>query len=47
MLLTKEVEITVNSSDIGWYESKGYKIPRYWSKKTQIFFDEKRHENIS
>ena len=37
MLLTKEVEIAVNSSDIGWYESKGYKIPRYWSKKHKSF----------
>lgn len=37
MLLTKEVEITVNSSDIGWYESKGYKIPKYWSKKHKSF----------
>lgn len=33
MLLTKSVEITINASDIPWYESKGYEIPRYWSQK--------------
>ena len=33
MLLTETVEITINSSDIRWYEDKGYDIPRYWSQK--------------
>lgn len=33
MLLTKVVEIMINSSDIRWYENKGYDIPRYWSQK--------------
>lgn len=33
MLLTECAELTINSSDIYWYEEKGYDIPRYWSQK--------------
>lgn len=33
MLLTKELEILINYKNVQWYESKGYIIPRYWSKK--------------
>lgn len=33
MLLTECAELAINSSDIHWYEEKGYDIPRYWSQK--------------
>lgn len=33
MLLTEFVELSLNVSDVHWYEEMGYNIPRYWSKK--------------
>ena len=33
ILLTEYVEFVPSCKDYGFYESKGYKIPKYWSKK--------------
>lgn len=33
MILTQNVEVVLNCSNIQCYESLGYKIPRYWDKK--------------
>lgn len=35
MLITKVVEVALNSRNISAYESIGYEIPKYWDKKHQ------------
>ena len=33
MILTKEIEITLSSKNIKYYENLGYEIPRYYNKR--------------
>ncbi|STO12697.1 Uncharacterised protein [[Flavobacterium] thermophilum] len=39
MLLTKEVEVKVNSKHIQYYLNKGYQIPKIMNKKGKLVFD--------
>ena len=41
-LLTKEVEVVLNSQNISYYESLGYEIPRYYNRQFKKMFHVKQ-----
>ena len=35
-LISKEIEITLSSKNIKYYENLGYEIPRYYNKRKKL-----------
>ena len=45
-LLTKEVEVVVNSRNVKYYEDLGYDIPKYYNKNKKKPKEGKRNDNL-